>query len=149
MRRQSLIPSSALGTLDRGLGRLFDGFFDGFGLIPAAGPGVAIPPLDLVETPEAYRLEVDLPGFGEDDIQVSLEEGVLELRAEKRVEEHSEDERSCYAERRHGSFARRLRLPGEVDSERVEATLANGVLTVLLPKQERTEPQRIAVRRAD
>ena len=145
--RNSLIPANTLGSLDRGFGRLFDELFEGFGLIPTRGKMSAVPALDLVETDDAYRVVVDLPGVKEDDVHVSVEDGVLELRAEKRSEETKDGEELRYVERRSSSYARRMHLPGEVAVDGVDATLSDGVLTVVLPKTTKEEPRKIEVRR--
>lgn len=145
--RNSLIPANTLGSLDRGFGRLFDELFEGFGLVPSQGKLASVPALDLIESDGSFRVEMDLPGVREEDVQISLENGVLEVRAEKKVEERDDDEEPRYVERRTTSFARRLHLPGDVDAEGVEATLKDGVLKVTLPKQAHAQPKRIEVRR--
>jgi HSP20 family protein len=145
MKRNALLPSTALANVERGFGRLFEDLFEGIGLQALDGRRFAAP-LDLIETPEAWRLTVDLPGVPQDAIDISLEDGVLELRAERPVGEPIEGEQARYVERARGTFARRLRLPGEVEADGVEADLADGVLTVTLPKASAARPRKIEVR---
>lgn len=142
MMSTSLISPTFFGSLDRGLGRALGDFMDA----PRRN-GAASPRLDLYETPDAYRLEVELPGVREEDVHVSIEDGVLELRAERPVRELSEGEEARYLERAKSLAARRLRLPGVVDEARVEATLDSGVLLVTLPKAVEAKARRIEVRR--
>lgn len=128
--------SHPLLSLHREVNRLFDDVFRGFG-VPAFGgfdraPGW--PRIELAETGNEVRVTAELPGLDEKDVDISIEEGVLTLRGEKRAE--IEDKDRGYSERSYGCFERRIGLPHGIDREQASATFTNGVLTVTLPKTE-------------
>nr|ANY58115.1 Amidohydrolase [uncultured bacterium] len=104
------------------------------------------PETDVVETEREIRVATEMPGLRQEDIEVDVENNVLTIRGEKR-EERSEGEQGKYhlAERRYGTFARSFVLPRDVDAERIEAAFENGVLTVRIPKSEKTQRRRIQV----
>ena len=103
-------------------------------------------PIDLVETEAGYELQASLPGVNSDDIDITLNEKVLVIRAEVKKEEQREEDSWHIRERRWGSFSRSVRLPKEVDIQRIEANFENGVLLLSLPQSEETKPKRIAVK---
>lgn len=143
----TMMPKSFLRPLEGNLGRFVGELFEDLGLEQRRTDAAATPPLDLFETANGYRLEFDLPGVVEGDVQVSIEDGLLELTAERKPVERAEGEQARYVERRHERFARRVRLPGQVDEDKIEATLENGVLRILIPKAAVAQPRRIEVRR--
>jgi HSP20 family protein len=87
--------------------------------------------VDLVESEKAFELSAELPGVDAKDLDVTLADGVLTIKGEKK-EEKEED--YYLSERRYGSFHRSLELPRGVDSEQIEAKFSNGILKVTLPK---------------
>jgi HSP20 family protein len=105
-----------------------------------------VPSLDVVETPDAYLVKLDLPGVEPGDLDISIAEGVLEIKGERKVEEKKEGEGWHRVERRYGSFCRSVRLPDAVDTAKVAAASKHGVLTVTLPKAERAKPRHIDVK---
>lgn len=122
-------------SLHREVNRLFDDVFRGFAVPSLGGAGsLAWPHVELGETAKDIRVTAELPGLNEKDVDISLEEGVLTLRGEKRSE--VEDKERGYSERSYGRFERRIGLPKGIDRERSNATFRNGVLTVTLPKTE-------------
>jgi len=126
--------SHPLLSLHRDINRLFDDMLRG---IPAFGGFDRIlswPHVELGETNKEIRVTAELPGLDEDDVELTVEEGVLTLRGEKRAE--VEDKDRGYSERSYGRFERRIGLPQGVDRDKVTATFKNGVLTVLLPRTE-------------
>jgi HSP20 family protein len=93
------------------------------------------PAVDVVETDNAYGLTADLPGIDEKNIEVKLTQGGLTIKAEKQ-EEKEEKKKEYYLHERHiGSFERHFALPEGVDTDKIEASFKNGVLTVRLPKK--------------
>ena len=123
-------------SLHREVNRLFDDVFRGFG-VPAFGGfdrSVSWPHVELGETDKDIRVTAELPGLDEKDVDISLEDGALTLRGEKRSE--VEDRDRGYSERSYGRFERRIGLPKGIDRDRVSATFKNGLLTVTLPKTE-------------
>ncbi len=123
--------------------RLFETFLGGAGL-PAltAGRGLAstgapmmIPSMDVRETEKEVIIEADLPGIDEKDISLTMQNGVLTLRGEKKAETKEERENYHMMERSYGSFQRSVRLPDTIDEDNVDARFEKGVLKITLPKR--------------
>jgi HSP20 family protein len=91
--------------------------------------------MDVKETDKEIVVEAELPGIDDKDISLSVQDGVLTIRGEKKLERDEEKENYRMMERRHGSFQRSVRLPDTVDEDKVEASFDNGVLKVSLPKR--------------
>ncbi len=104
------------------------------------------PAIDLWEDGDALRAEVELPGLKVDDLEVLVVGDELTIKGE-RIVESEENARYHRHERCVGSFHRVLQLPVQVDTDRVEATLRDGVLTIVLPKAEATRTRKIEVKR--
>jgi len=116
--------------------------FDQFGL-DVEGGGVAV---DVLDAGDAIEVTADLPGYETDDIDVQLQEGRrLTVTAEAERESEREEGQFVTRERRRQSVSRTVRLPEPVDEAGTEATYTNGVLTVRLPKRERSEGTDIPV----
>jgi HSP20 family protein len=122
--------------------RLFEDFFRGRSLAPfGEGWGAFSPSVDVVETENQITVSAELPGMSDEDIEVSLDRGVLTIRGVKSEEQKEERENYYRAERTYGSFQRSIPLPAEVKQDEVEAVFQKGVLTITLPKAEVTESQ--------
>lgn len=105
--------------------------------------------LDIDESEDAYTVSAAIPGMDAEDIDVSMNDNVLTISGETRVENERKDEegkRVLMRERRYGQFSRSVRLVNPVDADNIEATYENGVLTLTLPKREESKPRRIAVK---
>jgi HSP20 family protein len=100
------------------------------------------PATDVRETSEGYVIEVEVPGMTEKEIAVTLANGTLTLKGERKPDKDAAFTRQ---ERAYGPFERIFRLPDDVDESRVEAKTKNGVLTLHLPKAERAKPKTISV----
>ena len=96
--------------------------------------GVLIPRMNVSETDRELRVAIELPGSAREDIDVAIDDDVLTVRAEKKIEQKVDQENYHLVERSHGVFQRSLRLPFAVDPDQVQATFENGVLTLVLPK---------------
>ncbi len=124
---------------------LFDRFFgrSPLGLrnspLPQSGifeGGALSPNIDIRENDKTITLEAELPGMDEKDIELTVDDGVLTLRGEKRYEhEEKEKDKAVRIERQYGSFQRSFTLPSYVDDEKVSAKFEKGVLTIELPKR--------------
>jgi HSP20 family protein len=107
-----------------------------------------VPAVDVHEYADRFEFYVDVPGVDPNKVELTLEGGVLTLsgeRAEQRSSKHREEPLYQRAERGHGQFYRRFVLPDTVDSEKVNASGKNGVLTVTIPKQAKAMPRRIQI----
>ena len=138
-------PLRELGSLQNEMNRLFNTVFDA----PAPGNGAAMrrwmPAMDLVETDGHFVLRADLPGMGEEDINIELEDGTLTVSGERKAEHESSNEGYYRVERAFGSFSRSLTLPKGIDPEGVSAKFDRGVLEVRIPKPEERKPRRIEI----
>jgi HSP20 family protein len=112
------------------------------GLLRGTGAGTDLRsvPVDVMEDDEEYVVTADLPGYGTDEIELTVSDDRLSIEASTAEETETEEEDSGMRyhrrERRQRSISRTVRLPGEVDEESVSARYANGVLTVTLPKRD-------------
>jgi len=97
------------------------------------------PRLDLAETETAIEIKAELPGLDKKDIDISLEGDTLLIKGEKRQEKEVKDKRFHRVERAYGSFYRTIRLPAEVQPDKIEAAYEDGVLKVTLPKTEEAQ----------
>jgi HSP20 family protein len=130
----------------REMNRLFQRFFNDLdgGTFPDRAGGF-IPRIDVAESDKDVLITAELPGMDEKDIDITTTKDILTIRGEKKVERTSE---TVLAERAFGPFSRTLSLPREVDHEKAQANIRQGVLTVKLPKAEQnvTESRKIQVR---
>lgn len=137
----------------REMDRLFDDFFApaeprSFAAAPQAQTLGVWPRIDVHEGDQAYTVTAEVPGMDPKDVQLDLRENALVISGEKRSERKEEDKGRRYSERSYGRFERMIPFESEVDPDRVEATSANGVLTITLPKaaQARERARRIEVK---
>jgi HSP20 family protein len=137
-------PLRELGTLQTEMNRLFNSVFDSPGT-NGATMRRWMPAMDVLETAEDFVLRADLPGMGEDDVHIELEDSTLTISGERRTEHESEQEGYHRVERASGSFQRSLTLPNGVDPEAVSARFDRGVLEVRIPKPEQRKPRRISI----
>lgn len=107
------------------------------------------PEAEVVETENDIRVMMDAPGMTTDDIEISLENNVLTVSGERRSGWSELEERSAtwhLSERRYGKFSRSFVLPRDVEQDRIEAVFENGVLSITIPKSERSRRRRIEIR---
>jgi HSP20 family protein len=130
--------NDGLGSLFREIERTFDDFSRRSPLAGFAGFGgeAMMPKVDVAEGKDAVEITAELPGCNEKDVDVTLSEGVLTIRGEKKTErdETDKDKNWHIVERSYGSFSRSIPLPFTPDSAKVEAKFDKGVLRVKLPK---------------
>jgi HSP20 family protein len=139
-----------LDSLQGEMNRLFSSFFDTPSTRAGNGNGHGasrrwLPAMDLVETKDDFVLRADLPGIGEDDVSIELENNVLTIAGERKAEHEERHEGYYRIERAAGTFARSLSLPEGIDAESVDATFDNGVLTVRIPKPVQEKPKRVKI----
>jgi HSP20 family protein len=102
--------------------------------------------VDVREDDDHFYFVAELPGLNKDDVEVTLEDGVLTISGEKKDDRKEEKNGYHLRERRHGKFSRSFRLPTEVDPNKVGAQLKDGLLTVTLHKAEAIKPRTIEVK---
>jgi HSP20 family protein len=126
-------------TLNRALEQAFGG---------ATGNRVWVPAMDVAERRDAYIVHAELPGVNPDQVDVSFEQNVLTIRGNKPASYNTTSDgelRLFAAERVHGGFERAVRLPEFVDADRIEASFANGLLTVTVPKAKAAQLRKITI----
>jgi len=139
-------PLRELSTLQNEMNRLFSTAFDA--PAPSNGGGAArrwLPAMDLVETDDHFVLRADLPGLGEEDVNIEVEDRVLTISGERKAEHETTKEGYHRVERAFGAFSRSLTLPEGVDPEGVAASFDRGVLEVRIPKPEEKKPRKITI----
>jgi HSP20 family protein len=104
------------------------------------------PALDISERKDAYLVTVELPGVDADDLDITMEDGLLTIQGERHFAHDSSEQQFHRVERRYGAFRRSITLPAHVMADGIEASAENGVLQILVPKVEETTPKRIRVR---
>lgn len=102
---------------------------------PLPSAQVLTPALDVKETDKEVVVKAELPGIEDKDVQLTIQDGILTLRGEKKDERKEDRENYHLVERSYGSFQRSLRLPESVDQDKAQARFDKGVLTVTLPKR--------------
>ncbi len=132
-RRRSAAPS-VLSDMDDMLKKMWFGF--PFHNLEEDMEIAWSPRLDVSETENGLEVVADLPGMEKKDIKVALEENLLTIQGERKEEKESKEKQYHTIERRTGSFYRALRLPIEVEKDKVEAAFKDGVLTLRLPKSK-------------
>jgi len=131
-----------LFRLQSQMNRLFEDFFED---APTARPyGAGYPAVNLWEDGDAAWAECELPGLGMDDVEVLVTGNQLVLNGQRKLADVA-DARWYRRERAQGRFSRTVELPWDVDADRVEARLADGVLTIKLPKCEACKPKKVKV----
>ena len=141
--------SNPLFDLRNEIDTLFDRFFSGslfgpFGGLPDAQPlrqrfGGMMPKVDVSESEREIQIVAELPGLKQEDVELNLDNDLLTLRGETSTSRDEKDKQYHLSERSYGRFERSFRLPETVDREKISASFENGLLTVTLPKSERTE----------
>jgi HSP20 family protein len=104
------------------------------------------PMLDVTEDKDAVTVKAELPGVEQKDIAVSLQEGVLTIKGEKRAEKEEKDKKYHRVERSYGAFVRSIRLPSAVEAGKVAAAYKDGVITITLPKAAEAKGMTIPVK---
>jgi HSP20 family protein len=146
------IERSPVFDLRTEIDRLFEDFLTngegGFGLLQRrlAGPRAFVPAIDMKETDANLLIEVELPGLKSSEVDVSVDEGILILRGERKQEKEEKTKQWHRSERYWGKFERRIALPDYVDAEKIDASCKEGVLLVTIPKKAGVKPKAINIK---
>jgi HSP20 family protein len=146
-----LIPWSErrdLVSFRREVDRLFDRFFEGWPFGRSATDEGWLPAMDVSETSKELVAKVEAPGMDPKDIEISIKGDTLTVRGERKQEKEEKDENFHRIERRYGSFSRTVRLPSEIDPDKVKAVYKNGVLKISMPKVKAETVKKIEVKAA-
>jgi HSP20 family protein len=129
---KALMPWTNLPTLRQELDRIFTRFDeDAFTPVSLAD---WMPSMDVTESNGDFVVKLECPGMEAKDLHVRMENGVLTVEGEKKADREEKTDRTYRHERTFGSFSREIRLPKPTDGSKIKAGLANGVLTLTVPK---------------
>lgn len=136
-------PFRELDRMRQEVDRLTEGLSRGVG-----GPGTAgvFPLINLTEDTNHFYLRAELPGIQPDDLEISATANSISISGERRIAEESEGTRYHRREREAGKFNRVVNMPDQVNSDKIEAECRNGVLTVTIPKSEKSKPRQISIK---
>lgn len=104
------------------------------------------PAVDIKEESDRFVILADLPGVDPKDIEITMENGMLTIRGERKSEKEEEREGFHRVERVRGTFYRRFSLPDTANTEKIDAKGRDGVLEIILPKHEKVQPRKISVK---
>lgn len=135
-------------SLQRQIDHLFQDFSHGMPQFMESGNGFMPVSLDVAETDKAFEVMAELPGASPEDIDISLKDDMLTIKAEKKAEKDDKQKNYHLHERSYGMFQRSFMLPAGIDSAKVEASFDKGVLKVTLPKlpEAASKMRKIAVK---
>lgn len=136
-------PFIELDDIQQRLNRLF---VEKTAKTPAEAFADFLPLVDIQETDNEFIVKADLPEVKKDDVKVHLQDGVLVLEGERRIEKEEKGKRFHKVEREYGKFVRRFAMPTEIDAEKVRAEFKDGVLNVYLPKAPSAKPKLVDVK---
>lgn len=137
-------PTDSFFGLRRELDRVFDSFFSDFDRFPSLTNWDTSltsfrPKINLSETDKEIKIEAELPGMDEKDIEVTLKNNTLILKGEKKYKNEQKKDDYHYVESSYGSFTRAIELPEEIDQEKIEANFKNGLMSITIPKVEKPQ----------
>ena len=142
-------PTTDRTNLSQRMERLFDEML-GHGLSQASEErrlrGSWVPAINILEREDAVVITADLPGLDAEDVEITVEEGTLSIRGERKLDEAAEGETFHRVERLYGSFERTFTLPNSIDVEKIEARSANGEMVLTLPKREESKPRSVKIK---
>jgi HSP20 family protein len=132
-----------LAKLHHDMDDLFGSFFGDW---PALSRRTVWPAIDIADNENEIIVKAEVPGCKAEDIDISVHGNTLTISGEKKAEEEKKEKGYYHLERSYGSFRRELGLPGEVESDKVEASCKNGVLTITLPKSAKAKAVKVKVK---
>ena len=138
-------PFTELSSLRREMDRLWESFF-GERPLQRIWEREWAPSLDMSETKDNFVVKAEVPGIDAKDIDISLTGDVLTIKGEKKQEKEEREEDYHLVERSYGTFTRSVRLPAEVESNKIKASYKNGILNITLPKSERVKAKEVKIK---
>ncbi|NKJ01696.1 Hsp20/alpha crystallin family protein [Novosphingobium sp. SG707] len=139
---EPLRPPNPFLSFYRQANRMFEDIFREFDEAREALGGTFTPNVDVTQDDHQIRITAELPGIREEDIDVSIKNDLLTIRAEKRVEQDGAGENRQVKERAFGKFERTFRLPEAVEPDRIRAHFTHGLLTIILPGADQEKGER-------
>ena len=143
---RELTPFSDFDRMRREMERVWDTFLEGDARKESKKDSVWLPSVDVSETKNDVVVKAELPGMDPKDIEVTLSDGHLMIKGQKKHEKEEKDEDYHFVERSYGSFVRAVHLPKEVKHDKISASYKNGVLKVVLPKSEEAKTKEVKIK---
>jgi HSP20 family protein len=141
-------PLQEFTSLQRQMNRLLHAFSGETSLMPLeeslTGSDFG-PPVDIYEDDQKLTFTVEVPGVDEKDMKVEIENNILTVHGESKLEKDIKEENFRRLERHYGAFSRSFTLPSTVDPQKIEANYAHGVLAIQMPKRAEAKPKQIKV----
>jgi HSP20 family protein len=141
--REARNPFSELDRVRRQMERLFEGLGSSY---PRPGGAGVFPLINLSETKDGYFIRAELPGVTADQLDIQVTGNSVSIAGERRIPQENKEARYHRREREAGRFSRVVGLPTEIDAQKVDAALVNGVLTVAVSKAETAKPRQVTVK---
>jgi len=139
-------PLPELMSLRQAMDRLFeDSFVTPSRLLDTFSPGAAIP-IDMYQTTDEVIVEAALPGIKPEEVDITITGDTLTIKGETKAEENIKREDYLYQEHRYGTLSRSVTLPRGLNTDKAKAGFDNGILTLTIPKSEKTKPKQIKVK---
>ncbi len=142
---RELAPFREFDRMRREMDRLWDSFFERRPVKIEEGAEF-LPALDLAETGNELVVKCEVPGLDPKDIDISLSDGMLTIKGEKKQEREEKEADYHLVERSYGAFTRSIQLPKEVQSDKINASYKNGILKITLPKSEGAKKKEIKIK---
>jgi HSP20 family protein len=139
-------PFTDIMTLRQAMDRLFEESFVRPSRTLGTNGQVTAPALDIYQRPDEVVVKAALPGVKPDDVNIDITGGILTIKGESKAEQEIKREDYLYQDRRYGTFCRSVVLPSSLKSDKTEATMEDGVLTLTIPKAEEIKPKAIKVK---
>lgn len=136
-------PFNELERLQKQMNELYGAFTGGALPMPSAG---VFPLTNVTEDSNNYYVRAELPGIKSDELDIQVTSDGISIAGERNIAEEGNGVKYHRREREAGKFSRSINLPGDIDTNGVEASLENGILTVTIPKAEIAKPRQIAVK---
>ena len=139
-------PFTELMSLRQAMDKLFEDSFVRPSRAMEALAEVGAPALDVYQTPDEVVVKAALPGVKPDDVSIDISGETLTIKGEHKAEQEVRKEDYLYQERRCGAFSRSVILPGGLRTDKAEATMEDGILTLSIPKAEEVKPKAIKIK---
>ncbi len=143
---KELTPFRDIERMRREMDRLLDSFLEGG--IRRRGEEMEewLPSLDVAETKNEIVVKSEVPGMDAKDIDISLSDGILTIKGEKKQEKDEKEENYHLVERSYGSLTRSIQIPTKVQGDKIQTSYKNGVLSIVLPKSEEAKKKAIKIK---
>lgn len=136
-------PFNELERLRKQMNELYGAFTEGGIPLPSAG---VFPLTNVTEDSNNYYVRAELPGMKSEELDIQVTSDGISISGERKIPEEGNGVKYHRREREAGRFSRSINLPGDIDVSAVEASLENGILTILIPKAEIAKPRQITIK---